>query len=205
MEFAEYIVPNPIVIRLAREKESLDNIKQYYVKCRNQDEKLCDYRRTSDHFLSYDVRKTAGWLTGRMSQDGHSVAVLSGDLTVEQRLDALYEFRTGLQKVQIIMNVLSRGKFRHLILATAPGYREILSPYVSTSNRGPLSSTSTCRWISRDEPIAKRIYIELDTPVDSNGITINLVDSNRSIMICRSIEKHFRKDSVASRGDLGRK
>ncbi|XP_058840036.1 DEAD-box helicase Dbp80-like [Topomyia yanbarensis] len=84
MEFAEYIVPNPIVIRMAREQESLDNIKQYYVKCRNQDEKLCDYRRTSDHFLSYDVRKTAGWLTGRMSQDGHSVAVLSGDLTVEQ-------------------------------------------------------------------------------------------------------------------------
>uniref|UniRef100_A0A182SD01 RNA helicase n=1 Tax=Anopheles maculatus TaxID=74869 RepID=A0A182SD01_9DIPT len=39
MDFAEYIVPNPIVIRLAREQESLDNIKQYYVKCKNQDEK----------------------------------------------------------------------------------------------------------------------------------------------------------------------
>ncbi|XP_058811539.1 DEAD-box helicase Dbp80-like [Topomyia yanbarensis] len=44
-----------------------------------------------------------------MSQDGHSVAVLSGDLTVEQRLDALDRFRTGLEKVQIITNVLSRG------------------------------------------------------------------------------------------------
>ncbi|XP_058820659.1 DEAD-box helicase Dbp80-like [Topomyia yanbarensis] len=109
MEFAECIVPNPIVIRQAREQKSLDNIKQYYVKFHNQDEKLCDYRRTSDHFLSYDVRKTAGWLTGRMSQDGHSVAVLSGDLTVEQRLDALNRFRTGLEKVQIITNVLSRG------------------------------------------------------------------------------------------------
>ncbi|XP_058811003.1 DEAD-box helicase Dbp80-like [Topomyia yanbarensis] len=90
MEFAEYIVPNPIVIRQARQQESLDNIKQYYVKFRNQDEKLCDYRRTSDHFLSYDVRKTTGWLTGRMSQDGHWVAVLSGDLTVEQRLERTF-------------------------------------------------------------------------------------------------------------------
>lgn len=39
MEFAEHIVPDPIVIRLLREQESLDNIKQYYVKCKNQDEK----------------------------------------------------------------------------------------------------------------------------------------------------------------------
>ncbi|XP_058820794.1 DEAD-box helicase Dbp80-like [Topomyia yanbarensis] len=44
-----------------------------------------------------------------MSQDGHSVAVLSGDQTVEQRLDALDRFRNGLEKVQIITNVLSRG------------------------------------------------------------------------------------------------
>lgn len=39
MEFAEIIVPNPIIIQLRREQESLDNIKQYFVKCRNQDEK----------------------------------------------------------------------------------------------------------------------------------------------------------------------
>lgn len=39
MDFAEYIVPNPIIIKLMREQESLDNIKQYYVNCRNQDEK----------------------------------------------------------------------------------------------------------------------------------------------------------------------
>lgn len=39
MEFAEYIVSNPIVIRLRRDQESLDNIKQYYVQCKNQEDK----------------------------------------------------------------------------------------------------------------------------------------------------------------------
>lgn len=39
MTFAEYIVNNPVVIRLLREQESLDNIKQFYVKCRNLDDK----------------------------------------------------------------------------------------------------------------------------------------------------------------------
>ncbi|XP_018319355.1 DEAD-box helicase Dbp80 [Agrilus planipennis] len=39
MEFAEIIVPNPLIIRLKREEESLDNIQQYYVKCANRQQK----------------------------------------------------------------------------------------------------------------------------------------------------------------------
>lgn len=39
MDFAEIIVPNPIIMKLKREEESLDNIKQYYVKCSNEQEK----------------------------------------------------------------------------------------------------------------------------------------------------------------------
>lgn len=39
MAFAELIVPNPTIIRLKREQESLDNIRQYYVRCANQDAK----------------------------------------------------------------------------------------------------------------------------------------------------------------------
>lgn len=39
MEFAEIIVSNPLIIRLLKEEESLDNIKQYFVKCKNMDEK----------------------------------------------------------------------------------------------------------------------------------------------------------------------
>lgn len=39
MEFAGHIVKNPITIRLKREEESLDNIEQYYVRCKNAQEK----------------------------------------------------------------------------------------------------------------------------------------------------------------------
>ena len=39
MEFAEIIVNNPLIIRLLKKEESLDNIKQYYVKCKDLDEK----------------------------------------------------------------------------------------------------------------------------------------------------------------------
>ncbi|XP_070852773.1 DEAD-box helicase Dbp80 isoform X4 [Drosophila suzukii] len=39
MDFARLIVADPTIIRLMREEESLDNIKQYYVKCKNEDNK----------------------------------------------------------------------------------------------------------------------------------------------------------------------
>ena len=39
MRFAKTVVPDPIVIRLRREEESLDNIKQFYVVCRDQEDK----------------------------------------------------------------------------------------------------------------------------------------------------------------------
>lgn len=45
-----------------------------------------------------------------MTKDGHAVAILSGDLTVEQRISVLDRFRAGLEKVLITTNVLARGK-----------------------------------------------------------------------------------------------
>lgn len=52
----------------------------------------------------------ADWLSQKMSKDGHAVAILSGDLTVEQRISVLDRFREGKEKVLITTNVLSRGK-----------------------------------------------------------------------------------------------
>ena len=40
MNFAENIVTNAMIIKLKREEESLDNIRQIYIECGNQDEKF---------------------------------------------------------------------------------------------------------------------------------------------------------------------
>ena len=53
----------------------------------------------------------ADWLSKEMSKDGHAVALLSGDLNIEQRLAILDRFREGFQKVLITTNLLSRGKY----------------------------------------------------------------------------------------------
>ena len=41
MKFARAMIPNnPIVIKLRRDEESLDNIRQFYVQCRDQEDKF---------------------------------------------------------------------------------------------------------------------------------------------------------------------
>lgn len=59
----------------------------------------------------FQTKKTASWLAEKMTRDGHAVAILSGDLTVEQRISVLDRFRAGLEKVLITTNVLARGKY----------------------------------------------------------------------------------------------
>ena len=39
MDFAEKIVPDANILRLRREEESLDNIKQFYIKCESEEDK----------------------------------------------------------------------------------------------------------------------------------------------------------------------
>uniref|UniRef100_A0A182QUC5 RNA helicase n=1 Tax=Anopheles farauti TaxID=69004 RepID=A0A182QUC5_9DIPT len=180
MDFAEYIVPNPIVIRLAREQESLDNIKQYYVKCKNQDEK---YQAISNIYgvitvgqaiIFCHTRKTASWLSGKMSKDGHSVAVLSGELTVEQRLAVLDRFRAGLEKVLITTNVLSRGIDVEQVTI-------VVNFDLPMDQSGRADCETYLHRIGRTGRFGK------------NGIAINLVDSDHSMEICRTIEAHFQK------------
>lgn len=44
-----------------------------------------------------------------MSRDGHAVALLSGELEIDQRVNIINRFREGKEKVLITTNVLARG------------------------------------------------------------------------------------------------
>ena len=46
-----------------------------------------------------------------MSQDGHAVALLSGELEITQRAAVITRFRDGKEKVLITTNVSARGNY----------------------------------------------------------------------------------------------
>ena len=62
-------------------------------------------------FICPQTRKAADWLSKEMTKQGHAVALLSGDLDMQQRHDVIERFRDGKEKVLITTNVSSRGRF----------------------------------------------------------------------------------------------
>lgn len=120
------------------------------------------------------TRKTASWLATKMKNDGHSVAVLSGDLTVEQRLAVLDSFRSGLEKVLITTNVLSRGIDIEQVTI-------VVNFDLPVDQQGHADCETYLHRIGRTGRFGK------------NGIAINMIDSDAAMDICKDIEKHFSK------------
>lgn len=180
MDFAEFIVPNPIIIRLKREQESLDNIKQYVVRCSNHDSKYQAIKNIyggvsiGQAIIFCHTRKNAAWLAAKMVTDGHAVTLLSGDLTVEQRLRILDRFRFGTEKVLISTNVLSRGIDVEQVTI-------VVNFDMPLDAHGKPDCESYLHRIGRAGRFGKY------------GIAINLVDSDESMKVCRTIEQHFQK------------
>lgn len=179
MEFAQALVPNPLVIKLKREEESLDNIKQHYVLCRNMDEK---YEAISNIYgvvtigqamIFCHTRKVAAWLATKMSKEGHSVALLSGELTIEQRLSILDRFREGKEKVLITTNVLARGIDIEQVTI-------VVNFDLPIDQNGQADCETYLHRIGRTGRFGK------------SGIAINLVDEN-NLPVLKAIEKHFGK------------
>lgn len=56
------------------------------------------------------TRRSAGWLSVKMMQDGHQVAMLTAELSTVQRTDVIQRFRDGQEKVLITTNVYVRGQ-----------------------------------------------------------------------------------------------
>ncbi|XP_046564539.1 ATP-dependent RNA helicase DDX19A-like [Haliotis rubra] len=178
MKFAQAVIPNdPVVIRLRREEESLDNIKQYYIECQDEADKfqaLSNIYGTisiGQSMIFCQTRRTASWLAEKMTKEGHAVGLLSGELAIEQRAAIIHRFRNGKEKVLITTNVSARGIDVEQVTV-------VVNFDLPTLDRKPDNETYLHR-IGRTGRFGK------------NGIAINMVDSKRSMDIMRSIENHF--------------
>ena len=56
------------------------------------------------------TKRKAAWLAEMMTREGHSVALLNGDLAVEQRAAIIKRFKDGRERVLITTNVTARGQ-----------------------------------------------------------------------------------------------
>jgi len=180
MRFAEKLIPNATVMKLKREEESLDNIKQYYIECKDQEDKykaiatIYGFITVGGAMIFCQTRRTATWLATKLTKDGHSVALLHGELDVSQRIDVLNRFRSSHEKILITTNVMARGIDVEQVTL-------VVNYDLPTDMNKKADCETYLHRIGRTGRFGKM------------GIAINLVDSQVSMDVLCSIQEHFTK------------
>ncbi|KRZ78688.1 ATP-dependent RNA helicase DDX19A, partial [Trichinella papuae] len=114
-KFFHFAAQNLVTITVQNEELVLDNIEQFYILCKSNNEKfeaICNFYRTlviGQCVIFCETRSTAHWLAFKMRAKGHRVAVLSGELRMEQRAERIKRFRKGEDRILIATNVCARG------------------------------------------------------------------------------------------------
>jgi len=166
--------------RLRREEESLDNIKQVYVNCATKEKKFQSISNIygvltiGQAMIFCHTRKTASWLTEALTKEGHAVALLSGELEIDQRINILNRFREGKEKILITTNVLSRGIDVEQVTI-------VVNFDLPVDMSGNADCETYLHRIGRTGRFGK------------SGLAINLVDSSHSMNVLRDIEAHFKR------------
>ncbi|XP_038579499.1 ATP-dependent RNA helicase DDX19A [Micropterus salmoides] len=179
-KFAEHVVPDPNIIRLKREEETLDTIKQFYVVCKEKEDKftaLCNLYGTltiAQAMIFCHTRKMAAWLTANLTKEGHQVALLSGEMTVEQRAAVIERFRNGKEKVLVTTNVCSRG-------IDVEQVSLVVNFDLPVDMDGNADNETYLHRIGRTGRFGRR------------GFAVNMVDSKHSMDIINQIEMHFNR------------
>lgn len=180
--FAETIVPNPVVIHLKREEENLKNIAQYYVHCKNEEEKyvclanIFGTLNIGSTFIFCHTKKSAKFLKEKLEKDGHAVGLITGDLTVQERADILKRFKDGDERVLITTNLMARGIDVEQVTVVVN-----YDLPINMDNRDIDFETYLHR-IGRTGRFGK------------NGLAINLVDGKKTLEMIKKLSQHFSSE-----------
>ncbi|XP_056279110.1 ATP-dependent RNA helicase DDX19A [Pseudoliparis swirei] len=178
LKFAQHVVSDPNIIKLKREEETLDNIKQFYVICQAQEDKftsLCNLYGVltiAQAMIFCHTRRMASWLSSKLISEGHQVALLSGELEVRQRAAIIERFRHGKEKVLVTTNVCSRG-------IDVEQVSLVVNFDLPVDREGKADNETYLHRIGRTGRFGRR------------GFAVNMVDSDHSMDIIKQIELHF--------------
>ncbi|EKM57811.1 uncharacterized protein PHACADRAFT_182252 [Phanerochaete carnosa HHB-10118-sp] len=113
--FANKFAPNANKIELQKTEVTVDNIRQFYMDCRDEEHKyevlvsLYNLLTVGQSIIFCQHRHTADRISQRMTMEGHKVASLHGAKDASERDAVIDSFREGREKVLITTNVIARG------------------------------------------------------------------------------------------------
>jgi len=221
-KFAETIVTDATVIGggnegewLPKKKEILNNISQYWFDCRSLGEDgkfktICNIYGliTIAHSVIFtQTKRGAKELQAKMTNEGHAVALLHGELSVEDRNTIIQAFRDGQARVLIATNVACRGldvegvtivinyDMPIDVLATKAANRQSIS--FDTAEAAEMMMLQEGAVVGKNEAAAAcETYLHRigrTGRFGKHGIAVNLIDSDRAFKILKQIEEHFER------------
>ncbi|CDW53765.1 ATP dependent RNA helicase DDX25 [Trichuris trichiura] len=175
--FASRVTPNPIVIRLRDDEMYLRNIHQFYMQCRNDDEKfdltarLCNLI-PGQGMIFCMTKRSANVLAEKMRSFGHLVNVITAELTHLERAKRIRDFRHKRYRLLITTNMCSRG---------------IDIPVMVVNYHVPLFPAGSPDFSSYIHRIGRGGRFGL------NSIALTFVDNEREMRAIQSIGRRFGK------------
>jgi translation initiation factor 4A len=114
-DICDKILRDPVKIVIAQEDIQLAGIKQFYVDCGAEHAKtdvLLDLYNTltaAQSIVFVNTRRRAMDLAREMDEADHTVSVIHGEMTQQERDQTLAEFIQGASRVLIATDILARG------------------------------------------------------------------------------------------------
>ncbi|KAI9223509.1 P-loop containing nucleoside triphosphate hydrolase protein [Blastocladiella britannica] len=179
--FAASFAPRANLLALALEEVNVTAIHQFFVKVRGDEDKyktldnLYGALTVGQSIIFMQRKVTAYAIANRMQEDGHAVSVLTGDDEPQVRDQTMQDFREGKSKVLIATNVLARG-------IDVPQINLVVNYDLPVHGTGQPDYEAYMHRIGRTGRFGRE------------GVSVNLVDSQRSMDIQNSIAATYMLD-----------
>lgn len=115
MDITPYFLNNPVEILVKAEELSLEGIKQYYVNVEREEWKfdtLLDIYKSlkiTQSIIFVNTIEKCMFIYNRLLENNHTVSVIHGQLTPEERNEVMKAFRLGTCRILLATDILSRG------------------------------------------------------------------------------------------------
>ena len=115
LEVTNQFMENPSKILVKKEALTLEGIRQFFIDVQEDQWKLdtlCDLYETlsvTQAIIYVNKRRRVEWLADQLRKNNHTVSLIHGEISHQEREGIMHSFRNGSTRILITTDLLARG------------------------------------------------------------------------------------------------
>ena len=115
LEVTHQFMENPAKILVKKEALTLEGIRQFFIDVQEDQWKLdtlCDLYETlsvTQAIIYVNKRRRVEWLADQLRKNNHTVSLIHGEISHQEREGIMHSFRNGSTRILITTDLLARG------------------------------------------------------------------------------------------------